>query len=279
MADKKINIKLKKEPSKANVEKKAKGEKKQLNVAELKKYFNQKTFYGITGVGVAVIALLYVFVYLDYSERTETIKASNTSLQAEVNKLQEYSDNMPTYQSEINEMQTAIEEILSEYPAGAKEEDILMLAVKMQEENQIGYSAINMDDTEEIYAIPASEVTLASIDGMEGDLVFAGKRASYVVTTTYDDLKSVIGQIFASSNRIGINDIVLSKNEDEGTLSGNVDLYFYSALGTGKEYIVPDIAEYMAGTGDIFNSGKVKTSSEESQSSEGETANENGEGQ
>ena len=36
-----------------------------------------------------------------------------------------------------------------------------------------------------------------------------------------------------------------------------MDLYFYSAAGTGKEYVAPDIAEYLAGTSDLFKSDKV----------------------
>jgi hypothetical protein len=236
----------------------------------LKKYFNQKTFYGICIVGVVVLVILYVFVFLDYSQKTDTLTTSNQSLKLQVEKLQEYSDNMALYQSQINDMKTEIADILGEYPAGAKEEDVIMLAVEMQKSNQIGYSTINMDETEELYSIPYEEVTGVGIEGLDSNLIYAGKRATYGVTTTYSDLKSVIAQIFASDNRIGINDIVLVKNEEDGTLSGNIDLYFYSAVGNGKEYTVPDISKYMAGTEDIFNSLKTTASSQASEDSDGE---------
>jgi cell division protein FtsB len=236
----------------------------------IKKYFNQKTFYGICLVGILLLVILYAFVFLDYSQKTDALTASNQALSLQVQQLQEYSDNMAQYQSQINDMKTEIDDILEEYPAGAKEEDVIMLAVEMQKSNQIGYSSINMDETEELYSIPYDEVSGVGIEGLDSNLIFAGKRATYGVTTTYSDLKSVIAEIFASDNRIGINDIVLAKNEEDGTLSGNIDLYFYSAVGTGKEYTAPSILEYTAGTSDIFNSVKTTASSHTSEETTGE---------
>jgi hypothetical protein len=167
--------------------------------------------------------------------------------------------------------------MLDEYPAGVREEDIIMMAVQLQSKNKIGYDAINMEETESVYTIPYDEVSLAEIDGMDSDLIFARKQATYANTTTYDDLKSVIEQILNSSNRIGINSIIYSKDENNGTLEGSIDLYYYSIVGTGKEYTTPKITAYPAGTSDIFNSNK--TTLTESEETEGEDANENGEKQ
>jgi Tfp pilus assembly protein PilO len=209
--------------------------------------------------------MLYALVYLDYKDRTEAIEASNDKLSDTIAILQEYANNMATYQAEIEDMREAIGEILEEYPAGAREEDVIMMAVRTQEENQISYSSINMNDTETVYSIPANEVSLAAIEGMDTSLTFASKRATYSVTTTYDDLKSVVEQIFDNDNRIAINSIVLAKNDDEdddatGTLDGSIDLNFYSAIGTGKVYQVPDISKYLAGTDNIFYSSGTSTS-------------------
>jgi Tfp pilus assembly protein PilO len=252
---------------------KVKKEKVKKEKKPKKKIFTQKTFGGITAVGLCALLLIYVFVYQDYINKTEEIEASNSELKATINELQEYSDNMSVYQNEIEEMKVAIGDILEEYPAGAREEDAIMMAVKMQTKNQIGFDAINMEETETVYTIPYSEVSIANIEGLEGDLTFLRKRATYSNTTTYSDLKSVIGQVYDSSNRIGINSIVYAKNEEEGTLSGNIDLYYYSVTGTDKEYSVPNIAAYIMGTDDIFNSAKSLALQEE-ESEEGETEGE-----
>jgi Tfp pilus assembly protein PilO len=242
-----------------------------------KKLFTKETFLAITMIGVCALLIIYVFVYLDYTDKTTQIEASNAALSATIKELQDYYDNMSSYETEIEEMKTSIDEMLDEYPAGVREEDIIMMAVQLQSKNKIGYDAINMEETESVYTIPYDEVSLAEIDGMDSDLIFARKQATYANTTTYDDLKSVIEQILNSSNRIGINSIIYSKDENNGTLEGSIDLYYYSIVGTGKEYTTPKITAYPAGTSDIFNSNK--TTLTESEETEGEDANENGEKQ
>lgn len=248
--------------------------KKQLNVKTLKKYFNQKTFLGIGMAGILLLLIVYVFVYLDYSQKTEELQLSNETLQKTVNELQNYYDNMPQYQAEIEEIKTSIQEIMEEYPAEAREEDIVMLAVQLQEKNAIVYDAINMDETEGVYTVPYDSISLADIEGYDRDLIFARKLGTYSSVTTYDNLKGCVEQIFESPNRIGIKEIVYIKNEEDGTLEGSIDLYFYSAAGTGKEYVTPDIAEYMAGTTDLFQSSKV-TANNAADDSEGAGDTEN----
>lgn len=268
---------LKKEKKEKPVKEKKTKEKKggSLDVSKLKNYFNKNTFLGITLVGLLAIVVVYVLVFMDYTEKTEEVEAANRELQATVNELQQYADNMEMYQSEISEMKTAIEDIIAEYPADAREEDIIMLAVQVQERNAIAYDALNMEATEGVYTVPADNVRLAAIEGLDGELTFAQKHAVYVNTTNYDNLKSVVEQIFDSDNRIGINSIVYSKNEENGTLEGSIDLNFYSAIGTGKEYVVPDIAAYLSGTSDLFQSDKV--ASKNNVGEEGGEAEDNGE--
>lgn len=239
-------------------DKKTKGnkspEKKKIN---LKAVFNQNTFLGITLVGLIVLVLQYVFIYMDYTQKTEELTASNAEIRKEIEELQVYADNIETYKSEINDMKTVIENTVAEYPADAREEDVIMLAVQIQEKNAIAYNSINMEETEGVYTVPYDNVKLAEIEEMDRDLVFARKHATYASVTNYDNMKSCIKQIFDSSNRIGIGSIVYVKNEEDGTLEGSMDLYFYSAAGTGKEYVVPDISQYLSGTSDLFRSDKV----------------------
>lgn len=250
---------VKKEKKEKSLNEKKPKEKKggSLNIAKLKNYFNKNTFLGITLVGLLAVVVVYVYIFMDYTERTEIVEAENRDLKAKVNELQEYADNMEMYQSEISEMKTAIEDIIAEYPADAREEDIIMLAVQIQERNAIAYDALNMEAAEGVYTIPYDNVRLASIEGLDGELTFAKKHAVYVNTTNYDNLKTVVEQIFDSNNRIGINSIVYAKNEENGTLEGSIDLNFYSAVGTAKEYVVPDIAAYLSGASDLFQSDKV----------------------
>lgn len=268
--------KLKKDKAEKKEKVKKSPEKKK---ADLKKLFNKNTFLGITLGGLLILVVIYVFVYMDYTEKTQELTDSNTELEAEIDKLQEYADNIENYRSEINDIKTAIEDIIAEYPADAREEDVIMLAVQVQEHNAIAYDAINMEPAEGVYTIPYDNVRLASIEGLDNELTFAQKHAVYVNTTNYDNLKSIIEQVYRSDNRIGISSIVYAKNEENGTLDGSIDLYFYSAVGTDKEYEAPDISAYLAGTSDLFKSDKVTIRNivEEETGENGDGAEENGE--
>ena len=120
-------------------------EKKSIDIASLKGYFNKQTLMGVTLIGLLVFVVVYVFVYLDYTEKTTALEQSNTELKKELAVLEEYYINMDDYKSATEEMKGAVNDILEEYPADAKEEDILMLAVQIQEEDQIVYKSINME--------------------------------------------------------------------------------------------------------------------------------------
>lgn len=238
-------------------DKTAKKEKKVKESKPIKNYFNQKTFLGVTLVGVLILVVIYVFVYLDFTQRTEELEQSNSELLATVRELEEYNTNMESYKVEIEEIKAEINAILDEYPADAREEDAIMLAVELGERNTIDFDAINMEEKESVYTVEPYLVTAAALEGLDESLVFTQKHAVYVNETTYQELKSVIRQIYESDNRIGIDNIVYTRNEEYGILEGNIDLYFYSLVGTDKEYELPDIAEYSAGTSDPFKSEEV----------------------
>ena len=263
-AEKATRKTLKKSAKKTPAQKAADKEK-------LKKYFNQKTFLVVTLTGLLAVVVVYVFVFLNLQVKTDELEAANAEKQKEVEILEDYYNNLQAYKSDISLMSSEIKDILDKYPADAREEDIIMLAVKTQENNSIGYDSINMEPSEVVYDIPLDMVQRADSEDYQEEIQFIRKHAIYVNTTTYEDLKSVVGQIFASANRIGIDNIAYTKNEEDGTLSGSIDLYFYSAMGTGKEYTVPDIKSYPVGTADIFRSDSVRTNEQAAGDDEGDS--------
>ncbi len=241
--------------------KKQKAAKKQKPAKKQKKKnsaFTKQTFMVVAVAAVLVVALAYVFVYLDFSQRTQEVEADNAALRNELEELEVYYNNINKYKADIEDYRVAISDIMAEYPAGAKEEDILMLAVQLQQHNEIDYSIINMEEPEVVYSIPKEQIEPAGIEGLNDTLSFMQKHATYVNITNYDNLKGCIEDIYASKNRIGIDNIVYTKNEEDGTLDGSISLYFYSAAGTDKEYEAPDIAAYISGTRDLFKTSRVE---------------------
>ncbi len=225
--------------------------------ATLKKIFTKQTFMLITIVGALLLLVVYMYVYKDYEEKTAKVEKENRDLEALLDELEVYHNNMKKYEKEIEEIKTAVVEIMAEYPANAKEEDVIMLAVEMQEQNDIEFDTISMKESESVYTVPQNLVQMADIEGYDKDIVFTQKPATYSNKTDYSNLKGNIEQIFDSPNRIAIDKIVYVKNDSTGLLEGSMDMFFYSAFGTDREYVAPDIAEYIHGTSDLFKSDKV----------------------
>lgn len=224
------------------------------------KRINQKTFLGVLGLGVVVLLLVYFMVFQKYNDKTESLKAENTTLRGQVQIAKKYYDEMEMNQRQIDEIRTYLSEMLDEYPADAREEDAIMMGVGMEavcgEEFQ--YKEINIAESEVIYTIPEDVVVTAGVEELTNTIEFVERNVTYSGKLDYSDLKHCIQQIYSSPNRIGIYNVAIVKQEtttdDEVSshLEGNIDVSFYSVKGTDKTYVAPDIAEYENGTNNPF---------------------------
>lgn len=219
---------------------------------KIRKAFTRKITSGIGITGVMIMLLLYVFVYMKYSQLTRELEASNIERKNSLVELKEYYDNMEKYEKESKGLEEAIEELMAEYPADAREEDVIMLAVNTQEKHLLSYDNINMMEPALIYAVPQSVAVKAAMEGYEQEIGFMEKQAAYTNITDYENLKGIIEQIYKTPNRIAINNISYAVTEESELLEGMLNLSFYIVTGTDKEYTPPDIDEYISGTDNPF---------------------------
>lgn len=229
---------------------------------DIKAMFNKQVFLAITVCVMAVLAILYVYVFLGYQEKTEKLEAANREQKKYVDELEVYYNNLPEYEQGITDMKQQLDNILNEYPVDVREEDIIMLAVALQTNNKIDYNSVTMEDRQSVYDIAAETAISTNLEDYNSSISFGKKRSVYNNVTTYNDLKGIIEAIFASNNRIGLEDVNYVKNEEDATLEGSIVLNFYSAARAGKEYVAPDIAKYLAGTDDLFKLGEASESDE-----------------
>lgn len=214
---------------------------------------NRNLLLYVAAFGALLMILVYVFVYQKLNTEAEAIQASNRTLSQRVNELKVYYDNRETYLRDTQTLEMLMDELLTVYPADAREEDAIMLAVQMQRGSEATFLSINMNKGGVLHEVPAETVLAAASETYTQAIQFRNMDAIYVNEVSYAGLKSMIQTVFDSSNRIGIQNIVYSKGDAENpNLSGHIDLVFYSVAGTGKEYVVPDIMPYIAGTSNIF---------------------------
>lgn len=219
---------------------------------KIKAAFTKKVLTAIVIIGVLAILLMYMLVYMKYSDKTIELQRTNSELKNTISELRVYYDNQAKYEADIAVIREVVERLLGDYPADVRPEDVVMLSVELQENSQIVYSNINMSENELVYEVPQEVVMGAGYEGLDEKITFMRKRASLVNLTNYDNLKECIEQIYKNPNRIGIENIAYIKNNEEDILEGSIDLIFYYATGTDKEYVCPDIEEYLMGTKNIF---------------------------
>lgn len=233
---------------------------------------NKNLLLYVAAFGALLMVLVYVFVFQKLTTEAETIETSNKELDKRVSQLKEYYDNRAKYLEDIQITEQLIDELLAVYPADAREEDVIMLALQMQQGNDGEFLSINVERGDAIHVVSAETVSAAASEKYTQAIQFRELYATYVNEVGYSGLKSMIQSIYGSNNRIGIQNIAFTKGDEENPkLSGHIDLVFYSVAGTGKEYVAPDIIPYIAGTENIF--GEIAAPKEPAKSNNAETQN------
>lgn len=236
---------------------------------------NKNLLLYVAAIGALLMILVYVFVFQKLTTEAEAIEASNKDLSQRVNQLKGYYDNRGNYLSGIQMTEQLIDELLAVYPADARDEDVIMLAVQMQQGNDGEFLSINVERGDAIHVVSAETVSAAASEKFTQEIQFRNLYATYVNEVGYPGLKDMIQTIYDSNNRIGIQNIAFTKGDTENPkLSGHIDLVFYSVTGTGKEYVAPDIVPYIAGTDNIF--GEIVIPEESADNNSAETENTEG---
>lgn len=215
---------------------------------------NKKIFLYVVLVGLLGFLAFYMLVFKKYEEKTEDLRRQNANLRTEVNDLKKVYDNLDAYRQTIAIMDGYIVSTLSQYPADVREEDALVIAVDTLNKAYVEYSTINIKEKEEVGAIPAETVQKAGLESFQDEIKISKRTVSYVNSTDYINLKTIIGTILSYGGKKTIEQISYSKSEDgeKGFITGTIDVTDFVAEGTGKEYQAPDIKEYEAGLYDLF---------------------------
>lgn len=208
----------------------------------------------VAGLGALLMILVYFLVYQKFVEKAKVIEDSNKVLEERVHVLEGYYNARETNLRNTQLLEQLTDELLMVYPADAREEDAIILAVQMQWESGVEFLSINMDrGGNPIHVVSAETVRAANSEQYTQEIQFRDMTATYINEVSYAGLKNLIQMVYNSNNRIGIRDVSYARgNEENPNLAGEVELVFYSVSGTGKEYVAPDIVPYLAGTDNIF---------------------------
>lgn len=203
-------------------------------------------------LGLLLFIGVYFLVYQKDLEQAETIRSSNAALQVRVDELKTYYDNMKFYQEEIVRMDAQVTEWMDEFPVDVKEEDIIVLAIDTERNAAIGYSNINIQGREALATISADTVKAAQMEQYTDEITLMQRKTSYVNITDYTNLKNCIKTINDQDDRMTISNISYSSNQETGEIEGTIEVTFYAAYGTGKEYVPQVLPAYESGLYNLF---------------------------
>lgn len=223
-----------------------------------KKNSSKNVFLTVLLVVVVLLFALYMLVYKKYTDEKNVLTAQNATLQQEINSISMHYAKKDVYIADTEALRVSLRELADEYAVEEREENIVMLAVDMQEVSDIEYNEINIAEQEILYTIPAEEVQAAGVETLQETVEFVERKTTYNGEFDYSDLKTCIEQIYNYPGKVAIHNVSITKNEqvtdDEivTSLTGNIDVSFYSMPGNGLEYVAPEMPDYTAGTTNPF---------------------------
>ena len=218
----------------------------------MKKISSKQIFIYVTLLSVIAVVAVYMLVFKKYNGLAEETRLNNEALQIRINQLKVHVNNEPNYIAEMEAMAPMVDEILAKYPADTMEEDLIMHAVNTKLVTPVKFSSINFGKKGTMKTIDTATVQGAGLEKYQEQIDFRQYGVSYPVEVTYLGLKNLVQVIFDSEYNIGINSLAFSASGEENGLTGNMELTFYSATGTGKEYTLPDMTLYESGVVNIF---------------------------
>ena len=222
----------------------------------MKKITSKQIFTCVLLLGIIALVAVYFLVYKKNIELAEQKNASNVTLQKRVESLEQYHIDEPRYLEEMEPIKADIDEFLKPYPANVMDLDLIMQAVKTQQVSPIVYSGINLGAKRVMKTISTEVVQNAAVEKYQEQISFVEQTCTLPNKITYDGLKTAVQSLFDSEYLIGIKSITYAKAGQNGELQGTIDLSYYYATGTGKEYVKPEMTEYESGTENIFGVAK-----------------------
>jgi len=218
-----------------------------------KKLTDKSIMLALVLLGAVILILVYFVPYKNTTDEISVIEAENRSLEDTLASLQTYYDNRAIYVQETAELQKEITVLASSYPSGYRPEDYIMEAVAMQNNaDDIVYSAVAFNGANSIATIDQATVAGANIENLNEKIEFIEQDVVYQNDIDYISLKQVLAEILSSSYCANIKRITYVTNQEDGRLSGDIELGYFYVTGTGVEYTAPTIPVYAQGTDNIF---------------------------
>lgn len=221
----------------------------------------------LTGLlGVLVAVGVFFLVYQPLTTKRDTIASDNQVLQAKIVELQDKVSNKELYISETDRMNKEMNAIYNLFPADVREEDAILLAGNMEVVAPLSVKSITIGTGQLIQAVnQTSDVSgntavaadpaavSANTAVAAGPAVSLSKKSIGVTYgVSYEGFKRQIQYICQRTDRMTIETISATYDENTGLLTGATNVNMFYVTGPGRTYKEPMIPAVTIGTKNLF---------------------------
>ena len=256
-------------------------------------------------IGILLGGCTFYWVFMPAQEKVEAMEAENAQLRDQIKDLTIKTNNKENYLTEMEKMQKEIEDIYQVFPVNVKAEDVILMAINQELVSPMTVESVNIEQLVPVsfadqiapseehdytYDLGENDVlgvgdepldtannTTAANSTAELDLLY-NRRATFNYGVSYEGLKRSIRHIVDQPNRMAIETLTVTFDDNTGLLIGSTTLNMYLApYQEGKEYIQPDFSSVLLGTDNIFGTitiqGEAGLPDVEDMETEGDTEN------
>ena len=168
---------------------------------------------GLFGVLVAVV--VYYFVFVPYTEKADSLKSENISLNSRVQTLQLLANDYDNLLQQTKDNQESLKKILDRFPSDVKEEDMIMLAVQLQSQGAFdSITGLSIGEATDVYAVTDLDAKVAeTVDGRLGSTTAAtdssqtdgteeGVQTETATEESAGDVELTLGQLNLDGNYV-----------------------------------------------------------------------------
>ena len=213
--------------------------------------------------GLAVLVLVYMYVFRSAQEEIEKLDKDITTLQTRLDDLiakEQQKDQLLAETAQFNE---EFADVLKNYPADLNQETTVMFMKGIEENNDFINNSFSMPKESEFYKL--GNKTSASTDALSGETY--KPEDAYVCTTaaygvsysgTYEGIKSVLQYIADYRYRMNVSSLNISHEQGTDVYAGSISMHAYAISGPDRtpESVDPGVP---AGTDNLFYAGDGST--------------------
>lgn len=168
---------------------------------------------GLFGVLVAVV--VYYLVFMPYTEKADSLKSENISLNSKVQTLQLLANDYDNLQQQTKDNQETLKKILERFPSDVKEEDMIMLAVQLQSQGAYdSITGLTIGEATDVYAVTDLDnrvaetvsgrlgTTTSGEDSSETAVAEDGTPTETVTETPVEETEETPGQLNLDGNYV-----------------------------------------------------------------------------